>query len=775
MSSATITRSHTRTDGRGGPSAADELLRASLTRGSSLASSTAPPSYRRHDETPAVKKARDSRVISAAEIDSRLRSVQYECDRAKAAAAPRSTKGLFKEACSTDVLFLMDTTSSMSSYIEAAKNQIRDIVKDTKEAFLNESHVRIAVVGYKDHGDYPNVEFLDFTSSVGTVHNFLDRLEASGGADIPEDVLGGIQQAINASWKQQNRIIVHIADAPAHGRPLHDLHESCDDYYVPGSEPHGLTYEPLIRQLVNLNINYAFLRIFSTTDCMAFAFGQAYGGGSEMRLLPGNTYSSDKVDSLLLTRSEKAKPGMSAAPQFEEVQLGTTYSALKNLVVSSITASVTRTANRLSLALSRGSASRSTGTGTVRGARGKLSRGPNLAAITEVHSVGVIGRKKSVRLEKGPPLWDMNGWLDKTLTVEGYCLDLALHGPDTLNSMMDSDENIKLGIAELTLHARAQPFAQGASRLAAFARPDATTSKFVLKSFINPKDGSLASSIEDMRMQALCKAFALEFNGLVKPVQPLDFITTLSLQDKHGDGNLSLEPFIEGSYVKYNSNGAWVLEDDSNPFNETAQAFSHFTFERSWGHLLVTDLQGVGNLLTDPAIQTKDPERFKLGMTNMREEGFKFFFAMHKCNETCRALGLLSNGSMLLTGNFTFRETWPTLDPTVFCSNKLCRKIIRVAIASKSSKFPDCYWCSDCFPQLDAFNVNIPCAAPGADNHMFKVSRFYHESQLEATPSICPEHAEKDTTVSGASVVGGNLWASMKSTHTPSAISGRVW
>lgn len=36
------------------------------------------------------------------------------------------------------------------------------------------------------------------------------------------------------------------------------------------------------------------------------------------------------------------------------------------------------------------------------------------------------------------------------------------------------------------------------------------------------------------------------------------------------------------------------------------QAFSHFTFERSGHQLIVVDVQGVGDLYTDPQIHTAD-------------------------------------------------------------------------------------------------------------------------------------------------------------------------
>jgi hypothetical protein len=770
--SASITSS--RTSKARGSSAADELLRASLLRDASSVSSV-PPSYRTHQgvakpSTPpssSSSKVKDRSIIPASYTKDRLSSLKSEVARANAAVPSPTKSDLFKASCSTDILFLLDTTYSMDSYIETAKNQIRSIVKEIKEAFLNESNVRIAVIGYKDHDDEPNIEFLDFTTSVTEVYNFLSSLEASGGGDIPEDVLGGIRQAVNASWKQQTRCLIHIADAPPHGNALHDYDESEDYYYKTASEPHGLTHENLLSRLVKLKVNYALLRINSSTDRMAFEFGKCYSSslsGADVKLHVQNRFNTHIEDSLILAKSRAKKTLTSTGPLFEELQLGTGYTSIKHLVVSTVTSSASRTANRLTLGLSC----------SRRGAASHMFKAPELTAIMEDGSiVKTIGRK-TIMLETSPPRWNTPNWLDKKLTVEGFCLDLSVHQADTLDAMMDNDENIRLGLVRLDINARSKPFAEGSLRVAAYARPVSTTNKFVLKSFKH-SEHRLANLIEDMRMQALCKAFALEFNGLSKSSQPIDFITTLCLQDKapgsKTEDNLSLEPFIDGEYIKYNSNGLYVLEDDNNTFNEIAQAFSHFTFERSWGHFLVTDLQGVGNSFTDPAIQTKDPDRFKLGETNIGEEGFKFFFALHVCKKTCRDLGLLTNKEMLMSGSFTFRETWPAMDPTVCCSNKLCRKIIRLASANKAPTYPEHNWCNGCFPQLKSTETSISCAAPGL-KHEVQISRFYSESQGEGLPTVCKEHREKDLTAT--TVVGGGLWETTKSTDKKE-VSGRLW
>jgi hypothetical protein len=166
--------------------------------------------------------------------------------------------------------------------------------------------------------------------------------------------------------------------------------------------------------------------------------------------------------------------------------------------------------------------------------------------------------------------------------------------------------------------------------------------------------------------------------------------------------------------------------------------------------------------------------RFKLNPTNLNQAGFKFFFVRHECNAICRKLGLKSNREMVVSGNYEFRERWPTMDPTVCCSNKLCRRTIRLASAHKSAKFPGYHWCDACWPQLQSPMVKRTCLAPGP-NHKFDVSRFFHESQAQTTPRRCPKHLEKDKTVSSAAVVGGNMWDRMKAAKKKSSIMGSSW
>ena len=108
---------------------------------------------------------------------------------------------------------------------------------------------------------------------------------------------------------------------------------------------------------------------------------------------------------------------------------------------------------------------------------------------------------------------------------------------------------------------------------------------------------------------------------------------------------MSLEPFIEGTYLKFNNNNGHV-EKMLEASHSIMQTFSHFTYSYSNGMLMVTDLQGVVNngtyKLTDPAIHTADPKKYLKDPTNLGDKGMSAFFVTHTCNRFCRELALKS-------------------------------------------------------------------------------------------------------------------------------------
>lgn len=75
------------------------------------------------------------------------------------------------------------------------------------------------------------------------------------------------------------------------------------------------------------------------------------------------------------------------------------------------------------------------------------------------------------------------------------------------------------------------------------------------------------------------------------------------------------------------------------------EAFSHYTYHRSGGQMIVSDLQGRYKYnryaksksrfeLGDPAVSSR---RRNYGPTDLGEKGIDSFFANHNCNEFCQS------------------------------------------------------------------------------------------------------------------------------------------
>ena len=113
----------------------------------------------------------------------------------------------------------------------------------------------------------------------------------------------------------------------------------------------------------------------------------------------------------------------------------------------------------------------------------------------------------------------------------------------------------------------------------------------------------------------------------------------------YGGEHVTIEKYIDGEFTKYVNNTGSVLCEGE--IGEKAEAFIHFTWERSGKNFMLLDLQGVGYLRCNPEISTIDlwvkegdtKSEFYFCLGNLSTNAIHGFMATHKCNRICRTLG----------------------------------------------------------------------------------------------------------------------------------------
>lgn len=167
------------------------------------------------------------------------------------------------ELKSLDACFVLDCTLSMGSKIQAAKEKIIEIQSRIMSSLGVGGNLRFSVVGYRDYGDEQQFEILPFTGEVENVESFLSKLKATGGGDVCEDVIGGLDHAMELEWQARTRIMYLVSDCPPHGVRFNDqeLKVTREHNYDerPDDENQWEKTDQLMAQSLALNLNFVFL------------------------------------------------------------------------------------------------------------------------------------------------------------------------------------------------------------------------------------------------------------------------------------------------------------------------------------------------------------------------------------------------------------------------------------------------------------------------------------------------------------------------------------
>lgn len=118
-----------------------------------------------------------------------------------------------------EVVFVLDTTSSMSGLIDAAKNNIWSIATSMASA-KPAPQMHMGLVAFRDRGDDYVTRVLDLSQDLDSMYASLLDFKAQGGGDGPESVNAALFAAVNnVSWSQDKnsyKVIFLVGDAPPH-------------------------------------------------------------------------------------------------------------------------------------------------------------------------------------------------------------------------------------------------------------------------------------------------------------------------------------------------------------------------------------------------------------------------------------------------------------------------------------------------------------------------------------------------------------------------------
>ncbi|KAL6748372.1 kinase-like domain-containing protein [Haematococcus lacustris] len=535
-----------------------------------------------------------------AELEAQLARMKMREDQASLARA-RDIKTMLIKSFQLDLVFLIDVTGSMEPSISMVRDKVNSIVRGIK-GMHPRTVMRLAFVGYRDyHDEEPLVisPFFEGHDAASHLSSFAAGVQAQTldpYGDYAEDVFSGLEAVCGLAWNSQgSRILVHIADAPCHGREFHNLDSAEEglDNYIDG-DLHNRSIEAILHKLqheLRLQVYY-FAHLTQDTKIMLQRFVAA------------------------------SSPGTGGVPWIQEEHLDNIQHLPEKLIIMA--------SQSISLSLQKGMS----GLGTNGG--------------SSVVELKVVPKK---------PNWDTlpviqaRSWISQLQNAQDVVDCIQAKEPISFKKA----RSLEIKIARRPFSADGACRWPFWAQLQTPAGSTGSITDFVVKRFKVPlgkppnEVHRKAKYASQMETQAVCACLQGEFNDRVADTKckakelRFSMVSLLEVPVKVGASNYyNMEKALEGQFMKYSNNAGYV---NTKEYQATLQAFSHWTYNFSGGVFMVTDLQGVWNAdtgifwLCDPAVHCPS-DILRFGNTNLGLEGCKCFFETHKCNHICAALGI---------------------------------------------------------------------------------------------------------------------------------------
>jgi len=119
---------------------------------------------------------------------------------------------------SVDIVLCLDTTGSMTPYIDGLRKMLIPMMKEIISDFQD---YRIGMVLYRDYPpDIYVTKLIPFTNNFTVFQRQLNAIVTWGGGDIPEAVYEALYEGADKfPWAAESRLLILAGDAPPHPEP----------------------------------------------------------------------------------------------------------------------------------------------------------------------------------------------------------------------------------------------------------------------------------------------------------------------------------------------------------------------------------------------------------------------------------------------------------------------------------------------------------------------------------------------------------------------------
>jgi Mg-chelatase subunit ChlD len=249
-----------------------------------------------------------------------------------------------------DLLFILDTTGSMGEEIQRLRTTI-ELINLNLSSLSSRPRVRFGMVLYRDRGDDYVTQTVPFTEDLDSFQASLDRVEAAGGGDDPEDLQAALEEAMRLSWNREGvRLAFVITDAAPHldygadysyRNAAHEARARGIKLFAVGTGGLDLAGEYVLRQLAQYT---AAKYIFLTYGERGESEGGAPGSVSHHT---GANFQTDKLEAIIIRFAKEELAFLSDQPleeeedyfqasRVEQEQKGQTLEKLFSLAVSQL-------------------------------------------------------------------------------------------------------------------------------------------------------------------------------------------------------------------------------------------------------------------------------------------------------------------------------------------------------------------------------------------------------------------------------------------------------